>query len=42
MAVTMKHAHLAPAFMRDEIARLRFERLAATVTELVDHQSRAS
>jgi hypothetical protein len=32
VAVTMKYAHLAPDFMRDEIG-LRFERPAATVAE---------
>jgi integrase len=42
VAVTMKYAHLAPDFMRDEIARLRFERPTATVTNLVDRQSQAS
>jgi hypothetical protein len=31
VAVTMKYAHLAPDFMRDEIGRLRFERSTATV-----------
>jgi len=34
VAVTMKYAHLAPNFMRDEIARLRFERPTTTVIGL--------
>jgi integrase len=36
VAVTMKYAHLAPDFMRDEIGRLRFERPLAVVTDLVE------
>jgi site-specific recombinase XerD len=36
VAVTMKYAHLAPDFMRDEIGRLRFERPIATVSSLAD------
>lgn len=39
VAVTMKYAHLAPDFMRDEIARLRFERPAAVVADLVEHRA---
>jgi integrase len=34
VAVTMKYAHLAPDFMRDEIGRLRFERRAEGVAEI--------
>ena len=41
VAVTMKYAHLAPDFMRDEIARLRFERPAATVADIADHRAGA-
>jgi integrase len=39
VAVTMKYAHLAPDFMRDEIARLRFERPAATVADIAEHRA---
>jgi len=39
VAVTMKYAHLAPDFMRDEIARLRFERPAAVVTNLAERRA---
>jgi integrase len=38
VAVTMKYAHLAPDFMRDEIARLRFERPTATVSDIIDRR----
>ncbi|MGO9291333.1 MAG: tyrosine-type recombinase/integrase [Polyangia bacterium] len=38
VAVTMKYAHLAPDFMRDEIGRLRFERPTAEVTDLAAQQ----
>jgi hypothetical protein len=38
----MKYAHLAPDFMRDQIARLRFERPAASVTNMNEQRSRAS
>jgi len=41
VAVTMKYAHLAPDFMRDEIARLRFERPTAAVTDLAEHHANA-
>lgn len=41
VAVTMKYAHLAPDFMRDEIARLRFERPAATVADMAEHRASA-
>jgi integrase len=41
VAVTMKYAHLAPDFMREEIGRLRFERPAATVTDLAEHRAGA-
>lgn len=34
VAVTMKYAHLAPDFMREEIGRLRFERPSATVADI--------
>lgn len=39
VAVTMKYAHLAPDFMREEIGRLRFERPAATVADLAQHRA---
>jgi hypothetical protein len=39
--VTMKYAHLAPDFMRDEIGRLRFERPAAVVADLAQHHTSA-
>lgn len=34
VAVTMKYAHLAPDFMRDEISRLSFERPVASIRSL--------
>jgi len=42
VAVTMKYAHLAPDFMRDEIARLRFERPAAGVADMAEHRASSS
>jgi site-specific recombinase XerD len=39
VAVTMKYAHLAPDFMRDEIARLRFERPSARVADMAEHRA---
>jgi integrase len=42
VAVTMKYAHLAPDFMRDEIARLRFERPSARVADLTAARSVAA
>jgi integrase len=39
VAVTMKYAHLAPDFMRDEIGRLRFERPAAVVADMAVHRA---
>lgn len=41
VAVTMKYAHLAPDFMRDEIARLRFERPAAGVADIAEKRASA-
>lgn len=41
VAVTMKYAHLAPDFMRDEIARLSFERPTATVADMAEHRASA-
>jgi hypothetical protein len=40
VAVTLKCGHLAPDFVRDEIARLRFERPAAAVTAISDLAAR--
>jgi integrase len=37
VAVTMKYAHLAPDFMRDEIGRLCFERRNGSVTSIPTH-----
>lgn len=34
VAVTMKYAHLAPDFMRDEVCRLRFDRKTAGTSAL--------
>jgi len=34
VAVTMKYAHLAPDFMRDEISRLRFEKPPADIADM--------
>jgi integrase len=42
VAVTMKYAHLAPDFMRDEIGRLRFERPTAAVKDLAEHRAEAA
>jgi integrase len=42
VAVTMKYAHLAPDFMREEIGRLRFERPAAEVTDLSSKRASAT
>jgi integrase len=39
VAVTMKYAHLASDFMRDEIGRLRFERPVAGVEELAQKRA---
>jgi site-specific recombinase XerD len=39
VAVTMKYTHLAPDFMRDEIARLRFERPAAEVAGMTKRRA---
>jgi len=41
VAVTMKYAHLAPDFMRDEIGRLCFERPAAEVADITAGRARA-
>jgi integrase len=38
VAVTMKYAHLAPDFMREEIGRLRFQRPLCSVNELANHR----
>jgi hypothetical protein len=42
VAVTMKYAHLARDFMRDEIGRLRFERILAKVSDLAEHMASVS
>lgn len=34
VAVTMKYAHLAPDFMRDEMSRLRFEKPPADIADM--------
>jgi integrase len=41
VAVTMQHAQLAPDFMRDEIARLRFERPSAGVALISERRAGA-
>jgi integrase len=42
VAVTMKYAHLAPDFMRDEIGRLRFERPVAEVADITGRRASSS
>src|SRR5687767_6612445 len=40
VAVTMKYAHLAPDFVREEVGRMSFTPRAAGVVELADHRKR--